>query len=147
MDHLRATVGPSRPASRQKLWRGAAAAVGVVIGVLARELPVGLALIVAPGTPPPECPTSGVLDCLITDAGLAFTQALKVGFVALVLSGCLVLAALACFIVGWLRRSRESSGAPGGKTDWRALRWIGLGSALLVTGGWLPAQLIVFLVR
>jgi hypothetical protein len=145
MDELRTTGAPSR----QNLWHVAAAGVGVAIGVFARELAAGLAVMLVPGTSAPGCPTDAVLDCLFADLGLAFAGFIKVGLLALAISGCFLLAALACLIVGIAGaggRRRAGENAAEEMTDWRTVGCMGLGGALLVSGGWLPAQLLIFLV-
>lgn len=147
---VRMTTASMRRQRRLRTWYVVAAVVGIAMGVLARNLPVELAVVLPPGTAAPECPTTGILDCLVTDVAVVIGGTIKLALMALAMSvivGLAGAAALTAAAVRLARRWRTTDGPGGGgeKADWVAASYLSFGSALLVSGGWLPVQFILFL--
>lgn len=138
-------------------WSIVAGAVGagLAVGILARDLPLAVALAVLPGADIDECGMEEALSCAFENLPTAFGKLIELAL--LVLLVCAVMAALgaASLGVGALRlrrtsRSRRSAPADTSaeeRPDWLAPSLIGMGTCLLTPGLWLLGSYLVFLAR
>ena len=129
-----------------------AVASGVVVGVLARSLPITIALAVSSRGGASERCSTGPLECALSDLPGAFGAVLLL--VLLVVGIALVLTALGTTVAafGALRLRRRARTDPtkrdraDGHFDLLGLGLVGGGISLLVPGLWLVASLLVSIV-
>lgn len=138
----------------------AAIAAGGVVGVLARDLPAELALVMFSGRAGADCGMEEVLRCAVETVPRAIGDLIVIGLTmaAIALVGALLgLLALAVGIDRFRRsqhpppqRAAAIAGGPPhpppGVSPWPGLVLVGLGVSLLVPAGWLAVSFVLFLV-
>ena len=132
-----------------------AVGIGLVLGVLGRDLPEALAVAILPSAEVAPCGMEEVLSCAFENLPSALDKVIELALVVLLL--CAVLAALGAVSIGvggyrlWrtARRHRIHPADPPTqeRPDWLGLSFVGLGTSFLVPGAWLLGSFLVFLAR
>jgi len=132
------------------------AAAGSAVGVLARNLPIKLAIGILAPAKTLSCDDDQAVSCAVTNLPLAVGQMVELGFIAVAVCAALAISGAVALGLGIYRLRRQgqpdppvpgpaSSNREG--SDRLGLGLVAVAACLFVPGSWLLGSFVVFVAR